>query len=161
VQEGSDVSKVCEKCGKKPVAGRTYARRGLAKYKGGVGRKVTGITNRTFSPNIQIVRVREPNGTVHRVRLCAKCLKTATRKGTIIKASRKPRPPKKIAAPAPAAVVDAQADQDEQAFGEGVGESVQEQPSAEVPPDDEMSDDEMSDDGMPDDEMPDDEEPTV
>jgi large subunit ribosomal protein L28 len=97
--EGIVVSRVCEKCGKKPVAGRKYARRGLAKYKGGVGRKVTGITKRTFSPNIQLIKVKEENGTVHRIRICAKCLKTGVRKGTILKASRKPRPPKKIVAP--------------------------------------------------------------
>jgi large subunit ribosomal protein L28 len=99
------VSKVCDKCGKKPVAGRKYARRGLAKYKGGVGRKITGITKRTFTPNIQIIKVRETNGTVHRVRVCTKCLKTGVKNGTILKAARKPRPPKQIAAPvAPIAV---------------------------------------------------------
>ena len=38
------------------VRGRSIARRGLAKRKGGVGRKITGITKRTFKPNIQSVR---------------------------------------------------------------------------------------------------------
>jgi len=93
------VSKVCEKCGKKPVAGRSYARRGLAKKKGGVGKKITGITKRRFHPNIQNVRVREPNGTVRRMKLCTKCLRVGLRDGTITKATRKPRPPK--AAPEP------------------------------------------------------------
>ena len=88
------MSKVCEKCGKKPVAGRSYARRGLAKKKGGVGKKITGITKRRFHPNIQNVRVKEPNGTVHRVKLCTKCLRVGLRDGTITKAPRKPRPPK-------------------------------------------------------------------
>ena len=96
------MSRICEVCGKKPVAGRTYARRGLAKSKGGVGRKVTGITKRQFRPNIQRVRVVDQKGTVRRARVCAKCLKTGLRKGTITKAVRKPRPPKELAAPAKA-----------------------------------------------------------
>jgi len=93
------VSRVCEKCGKRPVSGRTYARRGLAKYKGGVGRKITGVTLRTFDANLQVVKVKEPNGQVHRIKICSKCLKTAVRNGTILKAARKPRPPKVIAPP--------------------------------------------------------------
>jgi large subunit ribosomal protein L28 len=85
------VSKVCEKCGKKPVAGRSYAHRGLAKAKGGVGIKITGITKRRFIPNIQNIRVKEKNGTVHRVKICTKCLRVGLRDGTISKATRKPR----------------------------------------------------------------------
>ena len=104
------MSRVCEKCGKKPVAGRTYARRGLAKKKGGVGRKVTGKTKRRFVPNIQSVRVRETNGTVHRIRICARCLRTALRDGTIIKAVRKTRAPKKKPAPPPAPDLDVRED---------------------------------------------------
>lgn len=88
------MSKVCEKCGKKPVAGRSYARRGLAKKKGGVGRKVTGITKRRFVPNVQVVRIKEAGGTVRRARLCTKCLRVGLKKGTIAKAPRKPRPVK-------------------------------------------------------------------
>jgi large subunit ribosomal protein L28 len=43
--------------GKKTVkSGRKYSRRGKAKYLGGVGRKVTGITRRSFKPNLQKVR---------------------------------------------------------------------------------------------------------
>jgi len=98
------VSKVCEKCGKKPVSGKSYARRGLAKAKGGVGRKVTGKTNRRFVPNIQIVRVKEQNGTVRRRRFCTKCLKSGLRNGTITKAPRKPRPPKEVVALEPEVV---------------------------------------------------------
>lgn len=93
------MSQVCEKCGKRPVSGKSYARRGLAKAKGGVGRKITGKTNRRFVPNIQIVRVKEDNGTVRRARLCTKCLKDGLRKGTITKATRKPRARKEVASP--------------------------------------------------------------
>ncbi len=88
------MSKVCEKCGKKPVAGRSYARRGLAKKKGGVGKKITGITKRRFLPNVQNVRVKETNGTIHRVKICTQCLRVGLRDGTLTKATRKPRPPK-------------------------------------------------------------------
>ena len=38
----------CDVCGKKPVLGNHYARRGKAKYLGGVGRKVRGISKRRF-----------------------------------------------------------------------------------------------------------------
>jgi large subunit ribosomal protein L28 len=50
------MSKICEICGKKPVAGRTIVRRGLAKKKGGVGLKITGINPRRFLPNLKTVR---------------------------------------------------------------------------------------------------------
>src|SRR2546423_1437897 len=59
----------CDICGKKPVMGNQYARRGKAKYLGGVGRKVTGISRRTFRPNLQRIQV-EKNGTVKRLRVC-------------------------------------------------------------------------------------------
>lgn len=88
------MSKVCEKCGKKPVAGRSYARRGLAKKKGGVGKKITGITKRRFHPNVQTVRIRETSGAVRRAKLCTKCLRVGLRDGTVTKATRKPRPSK-------------------------------------------------------------------
>ncbi len=70
------MSRVCEACGKRPTSGVRYKRRGLAKAKGGVGQKVVGKTLRTFAPNIQKVRVRAANGTVRRMRLCARCLKS-------------------------------------------------------------------------------------
>jgi len=70
------MSRVCEGCGKRPTSGVKYERRGLAKAKGGVGQKVVGKTLRTFKPNIQKVRVRTQNGTVTRMRLCARCLKS-------------------------------------------------------------------------------------
>ena len=74
------MSRVCQFCGKKTQVGRTIARRGLAKAKGGVGIKTTGITKRTFKPNIQ--RVRAKMGTrVVRVKICTDCLK----QGKIVK----------------------------------------------------------------------------
>ena len=68
------MSRICAICGKKPVAGRSIKRRGLAKKKGGVGRKITGISKRVFAPNLQKVKT-IINGTVKRILVCSKCLK--------------------------------------------------------------------------------------
>ena len=46
------MSKVCQVTGKRPVTGNSYAIRGIAKKKKGVGLKVTGITRRRFLPNL-------------------------------------------------------------------------------------------------------------
>ena len=72
----------CQYCDKAPSSGLKYVRRGLAKAKGGVGRKVTGKTGRWFKPNLQRLKVVEANGQVHRVWICSKCLKS----GRIMKA---------------------------------------------------------------------------
>ncbi len=74
------MSRECEFCGKKTSFGRQYSRRGLAKKKGGNGRKITGKCNRTFKPNIQHVRAWINNG-VKWVKICTKCL----RQGKILK----------------------------------------------------------------------------
>lgn len=65
----------CAVCGKKPVPGNHYARRGKAKYLGGVGRKVTGISRRAFVPNLQSIQI-EINGTVKRERVCVQCIRS-------------------------------------------------------------------------------------
>lgn len=70
------MARMCETCGKTPVFGNQYSRRGLAKYKGGVGIKTTGVSRRKFQPNLQRVRIEEKNGTVRRAKVCTKCLKT-------------------------------------------------------------------------------------
>ena len=75
------MSKICYICGKKPAAGKTIKRRGLAKKKGGVGKKITGITIRRFLPNLQSVRAIIA-GHVKRIRVCTKCLKA----GKVVKA---------------------------------------------------------------------------
>lgn len=76
------MSRICAMCGKKPVAGRTLVRRGLAKKKGGVGQKITGITKRRFSPNLKTVRALV-DGTPKRIRVCVKCLKAGKVKKAI------------------------------------------------------------------------------
>jgi len=68
------MSKICAICGKGPMAGRTIARRGLAKKKGGVGKKITGVTKRRFLPNLQTVRVIQ-NRTHMRIKVCTSCIK--------------------------------------------------------------------------------------
>jgi large subunit ribosomal protein L28 len=67
----------CAICGKKPAKGNHYARRGKAKYLGGVGRKVTGISRRTFRPNLQNIQI-EIAGTVRRTRVCVQCIRGGT-----------------------------------------------------------------------------------
>jgi large subunit ribosomal protein L28 len=82
------MSRVCHFTGKRTTVGRSYARRGKAKYLGGVGRKVTGKTKRTFKPNIQKVRA-VIEGKVVRVRVSTK----AIRNGLVVK------PPKRVYKP--------------------------------------------------------------
>lgn len=66
----------CKICGKKPVTGNQITRRGKAKYLGGVGRKVTGISKRRFKPNLQRIQVELPDGTVTRIRVCVACIRS-------------------------------------------------------------------------------------
>ena len=68
------MSRVCYFTGKRTATGRKIARRGKAKYLGGVGRKITGITKRKFKPNIQKVRA-VVDGKVTRVRVSAKAIR--------------------------------------------------------------------------------------
>lgn len=75
------MSKVCDICGKGPVAGKTIKRRGMAKKKGGVGRKITGISSRRFLPNLQRVKA-IVKGAVKTIRVCTACI----RSGKVVKA---------------------------------------------------------------------------
>ena len=68
------MSRVCIFTGKHTITGRTIVRRGKAKYLGGVGRKITGITKRKFKPNIQKIRA-VVNGNVTKIRVSAKAIK--------------------------------------------------------------------------------------
>jgi len=68
------MSRECFFTGKRTRAGRSIARRGKAKYLGGVGIKTTGITKRKFKPNIQTVRA-VVNGKVCRIKVSAKAIK--------------------------------------------------------------------------------------
>ena len=65
----------CAITGKKPELGYKYARRGKAKYLGGVGKKITGKTRRKFKPNLQRIKI-EIDGQVKRVRVCVKAIRS-------------------------------------------------------------------------------------
>jgi large subunit ribosomal protein L28 len=56
--------------------GNSVELRGKAKYLGGVGTKVTGITRRRFKPNLQSVRVITPKGANKRMLVCTQCLRS-------------------------------------------------------------------------------------
>jgi len=68
------MARVCEICGKTLSFGNQVARRGKAKYLGGVGKKTTGITKRKFLPNLQRVRALV-DGSPKRLRVCTRCIK--------------------------------------------------------------------------------------
>ncbi|RMF76652.1 MAG: 50S ribosomal protein L28 [Planctomycetota bacterium] len=74
------MARECPFTGKKTIFGRSISRRGKAKYLGGVGKKVTGISKRKFKPNIQKVRA-VVDGRVCRIRVSAK----AIRMGLVVK----------------------------------------------------------------------------
>ena len=85
--------RICPFTGKKTRAGRKYARRGKAKYLGGVGKKVTGKTRRSFKANIQRVRA-IVDGQVVRINVSTK----AIRNGLIIKPPKRDYQPPEDAA---------------------------------------------------------------
>jgi large subunit ribosomal protein L28 len=86
------MSKVCSITGKKPRFGRSYALRGIAKKKKGIGLKITGCTNRRFLPNLKKKRVWDPeNNQFVTLRLSTAALRTIDKKGlaaTLRKAAR-------------------------------------------------------------------------
>ncbi|MDX1963809.1 MAG: 50S ribosomal protein L28 [Pirellulales bacterium] len=80
------MARICEICSKGPQVGNQVTIRGKAKYLGGVGTKITGITRRQFLPNLQRVRV-TVNGTNSTKLVCTQCIKS----GRIVKTvKRKP-----------------------------------------------------------------------
>jgi len=68
------LARFCEICGKGPRAGRSIKRRGMAKKKGGVGRKTTGITKRRFLPNLQSIKI-ILEGVKKTARVCTSCIR--------------------------------------------------------------------------------------
>jgi large subunit ribosomal protein L28 len=57
------MAKVCHSCGKRPAFGNSRSHSMVA-------------TRRRFNPNLQKVRIQEPNGATARVYVCARCLKS-------------------------------------------------------------------------------------
>jgi large subunit ribosomal protein L28 len=76
--------RVCYFTGKKTTFGNQITHRGKAKYLGGVGTKVTGVTARKFKPNIQKVRA-VIDGRIVRLRVSAKAIK----QGLVVKPVRR------------------------------------------------------------------------
>ncbi len=66
----------CQVCGKKPGMGNAVTHRGKAKYLGGVGTKITGISRRQFRPNLQRIHVTTANGTSKTLRVCTQCIRS-------------------------------------------------------------------------------------
>ena len=76
------MSRVCSITGRRTRVGNSIARRGLAKHRGGVGLKTTGITRRKFKPNLQWKRIWVPElNRFVRVRLTTRALKTIAKNG--------------------------------------------------------------------------------
>jgi large subunit ribosomal protein L28 len=66
----------CEVSGKKTSFGNHRTTRGKAKYLGGVGIKCTGVSRRTFKPNLQRIHVWLPNGTTRYVRVATSVIRS-------------------------------------------------------------------------------------
>jgi len=66
--------KACAICGKDALRGKSVVRKGLAKKKGGTGKKIVRSTKRKFFANLQKVRILIDNHP-QRVYVCTACLK--------------------------------------------------------------------------------------
>ncbi|HJS06608.1 MAG TPA: 50S ribosomal protein L28 [Pirellulales bacterium] len=69
------MARQCEVCGKGPQVGNQVTTRGKAKYLGGVGTKITGITRRQFKPNLQRLRVTVGGTNTTRL-VCTQCIRS-------------------------------------------------------------------------------------
>jgi len=65
----------CHFCEKRTRVGNQVTLRGKAKYLGGVGTKVTGITRRTFKPNLQRLKIVD-NGCTKTILICTQCIRS-------------------------------------------------------------------------------------
>ena len=79
------MSQQCDICGKGPAKGNSVKQRGKPKYLGGNGRKTTGISRRTFKPNLQRIRIQEDGKTVRR-RVCTQCLRSGKVQKAVVRA---------------------------------------------------------------------------
>lgn len=66
--------KKCVICGKGSLRGRNVSRRGLAKKKGGTGKKTTRTTKRRFFPNLRKMRI-VIEGKIKNAYVCTRCIK--------------------------------------------------------------------------------------
>ncbi len=74
------MSRVCQLTGSKTSTGNRVRYRGKAKYLGGIGKKITSITKRTWAPNLQKVNA-VIDGKPTKIRVTARAIKT----GLIVK----------------------------------------------------------------------------
>ena len=70
------MAKLNIKGNRKTVSGNRITRKGLPKKKGGIGLNITGVARRTFKCNMQRKRVRFSDGTVRRMWVRVKDLKS-------------------------------------------------------------------------------------
>ncbi|MCA9319701.1 MAG: 50S ribosomal protein L28 [Planctomycetes bacterium] len=87
----------CQITGASPKTGKTISRRGKAKREGGVGKKTTGISFRSFKPNLQKQRIWVPElDRFVTVRCTAKAIKTMDKRGAygVLLAAGLVKPPK-------------------------------------------------------------------
>jgi large subunit ribosomal protein L28 len=77
------MARQCEVCSKSVQVGNSIEIRGKAKYLGGVGTKVTGITKRKFVPNLQKVHVTLPSGQNTTMRVCVQCIRSGAVRKTV------------------------------------------------------------------------------
>jgi len=61
-REDGLMARVCEICGKKTVFGHNVSH-------------AHNLTNRSWQPNIQKLRVRRPGGGTRRIKICTRCLR--------------------------------------------------------------------------------------
>ncbi len=73
--------KNCFICQKGQQMGRLVVRKGMAKKKGGTGKKIVRSSKRAFLPNLQKMRILI-EGHPRKVYVCSRCIK----KGAILKA---------------------------------------------------------------------------
>jgi large subunit ribosomal protein L28 len=57
------MARVCEICGKKTIFGHNISH-------------AHNVTNRSWKPNLQLVRVKRPKGGTQRIRVCTRCLRS-------------------------------------------------------------------------------------
>lgn len=79
------MSKTCVFTGRSVQFGNSKQYRGKAKYLGGVGKKITGISRRKFKPNLQKVKC-VIDGEIRRVWVSAAAIKS----GFVVRPVKKP-----------------------------------------------------------------------
>lgn len=72
----------CQLTGKKPQRGYSYAKRGIAKKKKGIGLNITGKTKRRFYPNLIKKRIWSPEeNRFVTMKICTSTLRTIYKNG--------------------------------------------------------------------------------